>query len=135
MSKLITRGIATATGLMAPVLAFAQSDYYDDYYYNDYDYNAYAYDSGASTALGFGMIALFGIMALVGFAFLIFQIWMIVDCMKRQFEQRTVWLVILIAGVFFGFGWIASLIYFFMVKHKNVGAVKPAGGSMPPAAK
>ncbi len=135
MSKLITRGIATATGLMAPVLAFAQTDYYDDYYYNDYYYNDYAYDSGASTALGFGMIALFGVMALVGFAFLIFQIWMIVDCMKRQFEQRTVWLVILIAGVFFGFGWIASLIYFFMVKHKNVGAVKPAGGSMPPAAK
>ncbi|MBI4407716.1 MAG: hypothetical protein HY565_04440 [Candidatus Kerfeldbacteria bacterium] len=126
-----------ATGLMAPVLTFAQTDYYNDYYYNDYYYNDYdyAYDSGASTALGFGMIALFGVMALVGFAFLIFQIWMIVDCMKRQFEQRTVWLVILIAGVFFGFGWIASIIYFFMVKHKNVGAAKPAGGSMPPAAK
>lgn len=142
MSKYIKRGVATAIGLMAPVLTFAQSDFYndygyeDDYYYNDYYYNDYAYDTGASAALGVGMLIFVGFMGLIGLAFLIFQIIMIVDCVKRQFEQRTVWLIVLIAGLFFGFGWIASIIYFFMVKRKNLGSVaKPAGGSTPPAVK
>ena len=137
MSHYIKRGVAAAVGLMAPVITFAQSDYYNDYYYddsyyNDY-YNDYAYDAGASAALGIGMLIFIGFMSLIGLAFLIFQIIMIVDCVKRQFEQRTVWLIVLIAGLFFGFGWIASIIYFFMVKRKNLsGAAKSAA---PPAQK
>lgn len=136
MSQYIKRGVAAAVGLMAPVITFAQSDYndyyYDDYYYNDYDY---AYDSGASTALGVGMLIFMGVMGLVGLAFLIFQIIMIVDCVKRQFEQRTVWLIVLIAGLFFGFGWIASIIYYFMVKRKNVGSMNKPAASAPPVQK
>lgn len=127
MSNYIKRGVAAAVGLMAPVITFAQSDYYNDYYYDDYYYNDYnTYDSGAGAALGIGMLVFIGFMSLIGLAFLIFQIIMLVDCVKRQFEQRTVWLIVLIAGLFFGFGWIASIIYFFMVKRKNLGgAAKP----------
>ena len=113
MSNYIKRGVAAAVGLMAPVITFAQSDYYNDYYNDDYYYNDYnTYDSGAGAALGIGMLIFIGFMSLIGLAFLIFQIIMIVDCVKRQFEQRTVWLIVLIAGLFFGFGWIASIIYF-----------------------
>ena len=128
MSNYLKRGVAAAVGLMAPVITFAQSDYYNDYYYDDYYYNDYnTYDSTAGAALGVGMLIFIGFMSLIGLAFLIFEIIMIVDCVKRQFEQRTVWLIVLIAGLFFGFGWIASIIYYFMVKRKNLGSTaKPA---------
>src|SRR3990167_7201787 len=140
MSQYIKRGVAAAVGLMAPVITFAQSYYYNDYYYddsyyNDYYYNDYAYDTGASAALGVGMLIFMGFMGLVGLAFLIFQIIMIVDCVKRQFEQRTVWLIVLIAGLFFGFGWIASIIYYFMVKRKNLGSMNKPAASVPPVQK
>ncbi len=140
MSKLLTRGTALAVGLLLPAMTLATSyNYNDDYdynydyndYYNSYDYN---YDSGASTALGVGFMIMFGVLALVGLAFFIFEIVMIVDCIKRDFENRTVWLVVLIAGVFFGFGWIASIIYFFAVKRKNLGKAHAASmTAVPPA--
>lgn len=134
MSKLFTRGTALAVGLLLPAMTMAQSGYYDDYDYN-YDYNDYynsydyEYDSGASAALGIGIMIVLGIVGLIGLAFFIFEIFMIIDCVKRQFDNRTMWLVILIAGIFFSaLGWIGSLIYYFTVKRKNVGHM---GGSTP----
>jgi hypothetical protein len=145
MSKLLTRGTALAVGLLLPALTLAQSGYYDDYDYNSYDYNDYYnsydydYDSGASAALGIGVMIVLGIVGLIGLAFFIFEIFMIVDCVKRQFDNRTMWLVILILGIFFSaLGWIGSLVYYFTVKRKNLGhmgtAAHTAGGNMNPPA-
>lgn len=139
MKKSLITGVAMALGLAAPLLTLAaSSDYYNDYsndYYNS-DYTTSGADSAAGAAIGLGMMAFFGVLALVGLAFFIFEIMMIMDCVKRDFEQRTVWLVVLIVGLFFGYGWLAAVIYYFTVKHKNVG--KPmvhAGTTPPPAAK
>jgi hypothetical protein len=129
MSKLLTRGAALALGLLLPAMTLATSYDYNDYnydYYNNYDYN---YDSGASAALGIGLMIFLGIVALVALVFFVFEIWMIIDCIKRDFENRTVWLVVLIAGLFFGFGWIAAIIYFFAIKHKHVGKMHQGGHS------
>lgn len=151
MSKLLTTA-ALAVGLMLPTVSMAQSnynyDYNDDYNYDSYDYNYdyndyynsydydYDYDSGASTALGVGLMVVAGIFGLIGLAFFIFEIIMIIDCVKRDFENRTVWLVVLIAGLFFGFGWIAAIIYYFTVKRKNLGKAHAThtGTTPPPTA-
>lgn len=132
MNKLISRGLATTVGLMAPVITFAQSDYYNDYYYDDYYYNDYYYDSGSAAgaaAFGIGMIIfmiIIGIIALVG---LIFTIWMIVDAAKRNFDQKVMWILLMVF-----FGWIAALIYYFMIKRKNVtSGPKPAAPTTPHA--
>ena len=131
--------LATAAIAAAPMFAQAQTNYdnyYDDYY-DSYDYDTYDYDydsdaaDAAAAAFGIGFLIFAGIAGLIGLVFAIFNIWMIIDCSKREFENRTMWLVILIVGFFVGFGWLASIIYFFTVKRKNIGA-KPMA-SMPPA--
>ncbi len=136
MKHTLARGVAITLGLTAPVLAFAQ-DFYNDYGYNDYDYNYdYNYDSSGVTAgaaaLGIGMMIFIGIMALIGLALLIFTIWMIIDAAKRDFDQKAMWIILMVF-----FGWIAALIYFFMVKRKNVTRAHPKGASTvtPPVAK
>jgi len=136
MKKTLFSGLALSLGLAAPMLALAtNSNYYDSDYYNSYDYGTSASDSAAGAVFGIGFLIFFGVLMLIGLAFFIFEIFMIVDCLKRDFEQRTVWLVVLIVGLFFGFGWIASIIYFFVVKHKNVGTKKMATPVAPPAQK
>ncbi len=135
MNKLISRGlatVATAVGFMAPVITFAQSDYYNDYYYNDY-YNDYYYNGyadvsdGTAAAIGIGMIIFMIIIGLIGLVGLIFTIWMIVDAAKRNFDQKVMWILLMVF-----FGWIAALIYFFMIKRKNVtSSPKPAVPTTP----
>jgi hypothetical protein len=49
---------------------------------------------------------------------------MIIDCYKRDFDDRTLWLVLLIAGLLMNFGLIVSTIYYFLVKKENKGVVK-----------
>ena len=61
----------------------------------------------------------------------IFHVVMLVDCIKRDFRDRTMWLIILIAGLFVGFGWIAAIVYYFTVKKPNVGTSRT--GMTPPA--
>ena len=55
---------------------------------------------------------------------LVFNIFMIIDCYKRDFDDRTLWLVLLIAGLLMNFGLIVSTIYYFLVKKENKGVVK-----------
>ena len=51
-----------------------------------------------------------------------FWIWMILDCAGRTFpnpSDKTTWLLVLVlVGLFTGQGWLAALIYYFMVKRK-----------------
>ena len=54
---------------------------------------------------------------LVGLAFLIFWILMIVDCIKRKFpneNDKILWILVIILT-----SWIGALIYYFVVKRKK----------------
>jgi hypothetical protein len=123
MNKIMGKALALV-GFMAPVITLAQ-DY--DYNYNvnwdyDYDYGTTSEVAGAgAAALGIGMMLFIGFMCLIGLAFFIFWLVMLIDCVKRQFEQRNTWLLVLIISVFLGFSWLAAILYYFMVKRKNLG--------------
>lgn len=145
-------GLVAALGITAPVLALAQSDYFNyddsnydynsdsyDYNYDNYDYNYdnYDYDYNGSSAgavglaaFGVGMMIFIGIMGLIGLALTIFTIWMIIDAAKRDFDQKALWIILMVF-----FNWIPAVIYFFMVKKKNVTRAHPHGNTAPPAAK
>lgn len=124
---------ATVSGLafsaVAPLAALAQTT--SDYNYNyDYDYSSGTSDVAAA-GLGIGLLIMWGIAMLVGLAFFILWIMMLMDAFKRQWPERQTWLIILIVSFFLGLSWIAALLYYFLVKRKNVGTV--GGGAMPAA--
>ena len=54
----------------------------------------------------------------------VFWFWMLLDCSKRQFEQRGLWLALLIL-----IGPLAAVVYFFEVKRKTIKptAIPPVG--------
>lgn len=130
MNKIISKAVGVIGLLTAPVLSLAQSDWEYDY---NYDYTTTT-DSGSAAgaaALGIGMIVVWGLCMLVGLAFFIFWIIMLIDCVKRQFEQRNTWLAVLIVSIFVGLSWLAAILYFFMVKRKNLGT-KPGAAAPAP---
>jgi phosphotransferase system glucose/maltose/N-acetylglucosamine-specific IIC component len=43
---------------------------------------------------------------------------MLMDCLKRDFKDRTMWIIILIVGTLLGFGAIPGVLYYFLVKKK-----------------
>ncbi len=49
---------------------------------------------------------------------MVFGVMMIIDCSNRVFPEKQMWMIILIVGLFIGYGLIASLIYYFAVKKK-----------------
>jgi len=70
------------------------------------------------TLLGFGL-AWFVILLiiLIGLALWVFWIWMIVDCVKRDFKNdgdKIVWILVLVF-----LGMLGSIIYFFVIKNKD----------------
>lgn len=75
--------------------------------------------------LGVGLLIFWIIFMLVGLALGIFWIWMLVDCIKRRFDQKTLWIVLLII-----LGWIGAIAYYFVIKRKNVGG---SSGSVTPS--
>jgi len=44
----------------------------------------------------------------------VFWLWMLIDCIKREFDDRALWVILLI---FLNF--IAAILYFFIIKRKN----------------
>ena len=61
------------------------------------------------------IIVLIGLYLLAG---IIVNVVMLMDCLKRDFKDRTLWIVILIGGTFLGFGVIPGILYYFLVKKK-----------------
>ncbi len=57
----------------------------------------------------------FTIFALIFIPLFIFWLWMFVDCLKRDFKDKTLWIVILLFVSFLG-----AILYFFLVKKKNI---------------
>ena len=47
--------------------------------------------------------------------FFIFWLWMLIDCVKREFDDKALWVILLIFLSFF-----AAVLYYFIVKRKNI---------------
>lgn len=60
---------------------------------------------------------------IIGLALFVFWLWMLIDCARRDFDKKTMWLVILLL-----LGGIGAIAYFFAVKKK---AGKPAVAQTP----
>lgn len=71
-----------------------------------------------SKGLFLGTTLIFVLVALYLVAGVILNVIMLLDCLKRDFKDRTLWIVILIAGTLMGFGIIPGLMYYFLVKKK-----------------
>jgi len=76
-------------------------------------------ESAQQMFAGLAGVAIWIFFLLLGFAFLgilAFWVWMLVDCVQRDFppqEQnaKIVWILVIVLA-----GWIGALIYFFVVK-------------------
>ena len=89
------------------------------YFRKDHDIFDFMGISGMGLFMGFGLIVL----AAVLFLF-IFWLWMLVDCLKRDFKRdadKIVWIIVLIFLHLLG-----AIVYYFVVKVaiKNVAAGK-----------
>lgn len=142
MKKIITLALATLFGVIAPAVALGQTttgydDYnynynYDDYNYN-YNYDDYAYDDyntisdESAAAFGIGFMIFMGFFMLVALVMGIFTIWMIIDAARRDFDQKVMWILLM---VFLGV--IPAIAYYFMIKRKNVTGPGHKPASTPP---
>jgi hypothetical protein len=122
------RAAAVATGVAAPVLTLAASSDYEDYYGN-YNYSDTAELSDtAAAALGIGFMIFALIMFALSLVSLIFTVVMIVDAAKRNFDQKVMWIILMLF-----FGLFAAVPYYFIVKRKNLTSANPVAPAMPAA--
>jgi hypothetical protein len=105
-----------ATTLMTAAPAFAQ------------------YEDAAGAGIGFGFLCCYGLAFIISIALLVLSIWMLIDAIGRQEYEfpnstgnsKNTWVILLIVGLVFGFGWIVALVYYFMVfKKVKRGSVPP----------
>jgi hypothetical protein len=124
ITKFLTAALLGLGSLFAAVPAYAESfDYdYDFETLTNSDANALAGTSAAYAGLGVFIWVLICFGTVVGLALLVWTIMMIVDVAKRKdYENQTLWLILLIAGLLLGFAIITTPLYYFMVK-KKLGA-------------
>jgi large-conductance mechanosensitive channel len=74
---------------------------------------------GGLFALGFTFFwfAFVGLIMLINFLGIAFWIWMLIDCVKRDFKKendKILWILVVALT-----GWIGALIYYFMIKRKE----------------
>jgi len=123
MRRLLT-ALTLAAATLAPAAALAQGR----------DMDAAGSAAGALFAGGFMLFVLF----VIGISLLFFIFWvvMLIDCTKREWPEKNTWLIILIVSMLLGFHWLSAIIYYFMIKRNNVGAVAqaPVVPPTPPAA-
>lgn len=77
------------------------------------------YNLDAPTFFGFFTIGVILFCFFLAIAFFAFVIWMLVDCINREekdFKDRTLWIIILVIGIFAGYSGILSIVYYFTVK-------------------
>ena len=72
--------------------------------------------------LFFGFPVLFFLFIIIlGLGSVAFSVWMLIDCLQREeseFEDKTLWTVLLAVGLLAGYSLIISVVYFFIVKKK-----------------
>ncbi len=96
-------------------------------------------DDAAAGGILASLWCCWGVALLVSLAITVFNIWMLVDSIGRQdweypSDNKTLWVVLLVAGLFFGFGWIVALIYYFTIFKKvpRGSVAPPSTGTYPP---
>jgi hypothetical protein len=108
--------IATAA-FLAPMVARAAEVNFDETFP--------AAAAPAAAAFGVGMLIFMGVLMLAALAFFVFWVVMLIDCAKRDWPEKNTWLVILIVSLFVQLHWLTAILYYFMIKRKNVGAAAP----------
>lgn len=90
----------------------------------DYGYSNTSNTAGGAFAAGFMIIIwiLICCSVILGIFLFVFTILMIIDVAKRDdYQDKTLWLVLLIVGLVFGFSFIITPLYYFLVKKKLDG--------------
>jgi len=114
--------IAAFTAMASTVMA---ADSLDSLYTYTYDLDNADAAAGGIAAMLAGL-GVFGIIlplccGLIGLVFLVFNIWMLVDVLKRtevELPNKQMWMILLIVGLLLGFGGIVALVYFFGPRKK-----------------
>jgi len=91
---------------------------------NSADAAAVAALGTGAAAIGIGALIVGVIGGLVGLAFLIWWIVLLVDLSKREFPQKSTYMILMILSFFFGFIVIMDLVYYFAIVKKNIGSKK-----------
>lgn len=106
---------------VASVLAFAplaaSAGYgYDTRYVNDFRMGT------AFGMFGVGIMMLF-MLTMVGLVIglVVLWVWMLLDALQREWPEKSTWIAILIVSLFAGLHWLSALLYYVLVKQKNVG--------------
>jgi len=76
---------------------------------------------GGAAAIGIGAMIVGIIGGIIGLVFLIWWIVLLVDLSKREFPQKSTYMILMILSFFLGFIVIMDLVYYFAIVKKNVG--------------
>ncbi len=116
--------------ILASVLAFAPAAALA-YTADEARYRSMGYATGF-----FGVMMLFMLGGAALFiALLVLWVLMLVDCLQREWPEKTDWTAILIISFFIGLHWLSAILYYYLVKKKNPGTMPSSAqppGTQPP---
>ena len=112
--------LIAAASLLAPFAAHAQT----------FQNPSSVASAAAGSAVVGGVFLFVACIFLLAFAFFILWVFMVIDCLKREWADKNTWLIILIVSIFVGLHWLSAILYFVLVKQKNLGTI--AVPQMPP---
>lgn len=115
------RIFAVILGLLAPAAALAQSGGRD---------LEPAVLPLRMMGAGFGLLGIAIVLAVLVVPFA-FWVMMVIDCTKREWPEKNMWLIVLWLSLFFGLYLVSALLYYFLVKRKDVGAPPTVPGQPP----
>ena len=69
--------------------------------------------AGIFTGIGVVFIIVWLLFLFVGLVIFGLWVWMLIDCAKREFDEKLMWIIIIIFA-----GWIGAILYYFLVKRK-----------------
>lgn len=80
-----------------------------------------------------GMLLFMLFIVALNIGFFIFWIFMLLDCLKREWPEKNTWIIALVVSLLIGFHWLSSILYYFMIKRNGVGSVAGQNVTPPPA--
>lgn len=100
---------------LAPAAARAVTD-------AEAQYRAMGMATGMFAVTAFVMLTI--VASVIGF--LVFWVLMLLDCLKREWPEKGAWTAILILSLFMGLHWLSAILYYVLVRQKNLGTMPPA---------
>ena len=116
---------------MLTLLAQTTSDYSQQL--QDLQEASTAANAAAATAVTVwtGVMIFWLVYGLICLAFFIWWIFLLIDLSKREFPEKTTWIIIMVVLFLVGLVWLADLLYYFMVVKKSSGASTPQAPAAP----